>query len=66
MVYALFEKTETELDRLVKEGTIEPVKFSEWATPMVPIVKEDGTIKNLWRLQANDSSSSQARQTPRP
>ena len=41
----LREKIETELDRLVKEGTIEPVEFSEWATPIVPIVKEDGTIR---------------------
>ena len=43
--YALREKIETELDRLVKEGTIEPFEFSEWATPIVPIVKEDGTIR---------------------
>lgn len=43
--YALRDKIETELDRLVKEGTVEPVEFSEWATPIVPIVKEDGTIR---------------------
>ena len=45
VAYALREKIELELDRLVKEGTIEPVEFSEWATPIVPIVKEDGTIR---------------------
>ena len=45
VAYALHEKIETELDRLVKERTIEPVEFSEWATPIVPIVKEDGTIR---------------------
>lgn len=44
VAYALREKTERELDRLVQEGTLEPVEFSEWATPIVPIVKEDGTI----------------------
>jgi len=33
------------LDRLVKEGTIKPVEFSEWATPIVSTVKEDGTIR---------------------
>ena len=32
------------MDRLVKEGTVETVEFSEWATPIVPIVKKDGTI----------------------
>ena len=44
VAYALREKTERELDRLVQEVTLEPVEFSEWATPIVPIVKEDGTI----------------------
>ena len=39
VAYALRQKIETELDCLVKEGTIEPVEFSEWATPIVPIVK---------------------------
>ena len=43
--HALREKIELELDRIVKEGTIEPVEFSEWATSIVPIVKEDGTIR---------------------
>ncbi|XP_021370583.1 uncharacterized protein K02A2.6-like isoform X2 [Mizuhopecten yessoensis] len=43
--YALREKIETELDRLVQEGTIEPVEMSEWATPIVPIVKSDSTIR---------------------
>ena len=46
VAYALREKKiETELNRIVKEGTIEPVEFSEWATPIVPIVEEDGTIR---------------------
>ena len=45
VAYALREKIETELDRLVKEGIIGPIEFSEWATPIVPIVKEDGTIR---------------------
>jgi len=33
------------LDRPVKEGTIELVELSEWATPIVLIVKGDGTIR---------------------
>jgi len=43
--YALKEKIEQELDRLEKEGTIEPVQFSEWAAPIVPIVKEDKSVR---------------------
>lgn len=43
--FALKEKIEHELDRLVREGTVTPVEFSEWATPIVPIVKSDKTVR---------------------
>lgn len=33
--YAYREKVEKELDRLVEEGMLEPVEYSEWAAPMV-------------------------------
>ena len=39
--YALKEKIENELERLVEEGTIEPVQFADWAAP---IVKEEKSI----------------------
>ncbi|XP_068756086.1 uncharacterized protein [Montipora capricornis] len=45
VAYALRQKVEEELDRLLSEGTIRPVEFSEWATAIVPIVKSDGTIR---------------------
>ena len=43
--YALRERVEGELDRLVTQGVIEPVRYSEWAAPIVPIVKGDGSIR---------------------
>lgn len=43
--YALKDKIEQELDRLEKEGTIEKVEFSEWAAPIVPIMKPDKTVR---------------------
>ena len=43
--YALREKIEGELGRLVSEGVIEPVQFSEWAAPIVPIVKTDKSFR---------------------
>jgi len=33
---------EQELDCLVSEGNLEPVKFAEWASPIVPALKADG------------------------
>ena len=32
---------EEELDRLVAEGTLEPVQMAEWTSPIVPVVKSD-------------------------
>ena len=39
--YAMKGKIEEELKRLQEEGTIESVQFSEWAPPIVPIMKPD-------------------------
>ena len=39
--YAMKPKVETEIDRLLKEDIIEPVKGSEWAAPIVPVLKPD-------------------------
>ena len=32
-------KVEKEIDRLVANGVLESVKYSEWATPVVPVMK---------------------------
>ena len=39
--YAVKAKVEEELDQLVAQGTLEPVQMSEWASPIVPVVKPD-------------------------
>jgi len=41
MSYAMRQKVDDELQRLQKEGIIEPVQFAEWAAPIVPILKAD-------------------------
>ena len=43
--YALKGKVKQELERLESTGIIEPVQFSEWAAPIVPVVKRDGAIR---------------------
>lgn len=43
--FALRGKVEQELERLRSEGIIEPVQFSDWAAPVVPVVKQDGSIR---------------------
>lgn len=43
--FALRGKVKQELDRLERMGVIEAVTFSEWAAPIVPIVKQDSSIR---------------------
>ena len=43
--WALRVKVEEELERLQKAGVIEPVRHSEWATPIVPVMKPNGDVR---------------------
>ena len=45
MPYALKTKVEQELDRLEQQDVLEPVEFSNWAAPIVPVVKQDGSVR---------------------
>ena len=43
--YAMKAKVDVELDRLIEEGILEPVEFSEWASPVVIVKKKDDSIR---------------------
>ena len=43
--FALRAKVEQELSRLEKAGVIESVQFSTWAAPIVPVLKQDGSLR---------------------
>lgn len=38
-------KVDAELKHLEREGILYKVKFSDWATPIVPVVKPNGTVR---------------------
>ena len=43
--YALCEAIENDLKRLQQSGVVESVKYSDWATPIVPVPKPDGSVR---------------------
>ena len=43
--YALREKVDAELDRLLEDGVIKPVEFSDYAAPIVPVLRANGRIR---------------------
>lgn len=43
--YALQERVDAELDAMLRDGVIEPVDASDWASPLVPVNKPDGSLR---------------------
>ena len=56
--YALRNKVAMELERLEKQGIIEPVEFADWAAPIVSVLKKDGSVRICgdYKLTVNRAS----------
>ena len=65
--YALKGQVEKELDCLVTKGILEPISHSEWAAPIVPIVKPDNGafICGDYKLSMNKASKCDKYPVPR-
>ena len=42
---AMKQQVEDELNRLQRDGVIEPVTCSHWASPIVPVMKESSKLR---------------------
>lgn len=45
MPFAFKQKVEQELNQLVKLGILVPVNHSQYATPIVPVLKQNGNLR---------------------
>ncbi len=65
--YSLKSKVEAELTRLQRTGVVSSVKFSEWAAPIVPVVKREGNIRICgdYKLTVNAVSKTDPYPLPR-
>ena len=43
--YSIRPKVEAELRRHQSEGILSKVEWSDWATPIVPVPKQDGSVR---------------------
>ena len=65
--YRLREKVEIELERLHNDGIIEPVQFSKWAAPIVPVLKSDGkSLRICGDFKVTVNSASKCDKYPLP
>lgn len=65
--YAMRPKVEKELERLKSEGIIEPVKFADWAAPIVPVLKRDKeTVRICGDYKLTVNAASKLEQYPIP
>ena len=66
--FALRSKVEEELERLEKAGTISPVNTSTWASPIVPVIKTDGSVRICgdYKVAVNGALKSDVYPLPTP
>jgi len=66
VAYALRDKVDLELDRLMADGIIEEVKYSEWAAPIVPVMKSDGSVRICGDYKLTVNAACKTEQYPIP
>ncbi len=65
--YVLQSKIEQELARLECDGIIKSVQFADWAVPIVPVMKPDGSVRICgdYKVTVNRAAKVDSYPTPR-
>ena len=64
--YALRDRVGLELDRLEQDGILTKVSHSDWATPVVPIPKKDGSVRTCGDFKVTVNPQLKVDQYPLP
>ena len=64
--YALKEKIESTIDRMVDNGILVQVKNSQYASPIVPVEKDDGTVQICGDYKSTLNPNLETKQYPLP
>ena len=64
--YALKMQVEMEIKRLESEGAWEKITYSDWATPLVPVMKENGRVRLCGDYKVTVNPQLQVAQHPLP
>lgn len=64
--YSLKVKIEEQIEKLLKEGVIEPVQYAEWAAPIVPVVKTDNSVRICGDFRVTVNAASRLDRYPIP
>lgn len=64
--FLLKGKVEEELSRLEQLGIISPIQHSQWAAPIVPVTKKDGTVRICGDFKTTINQASPTEQYPLP
>jgi len=64
--YALKDAIEHDLDRMERLGIVEQVNYSDWATPLVPVKKSDGSVRLCGDYRITINPELQVDQYPMP
>lgn len=64
--YGIKEKVKTEINRLTHIGILRPVNFSNYSTPIVPVLKNDGSIRICGDYKVTINPLLQVDQHPMP